>query len=406
MDCTRLIAVVLAACFLTSCAFHARGPVNNEIIGDGLGNKEFYDYFKDRLDQYHKMRDAFERTDEMTSSPDTHEVPSKQKEPDEDELVRFVQTGYGYVDHKCAKYFTALNNLHKQKRERVTTANILTGGLSGLMAALQSSAKEVAAVAIGGTATASLIETSDSHLLFELDPATTQSLVGKARDTYRTEQAAKIKGIAIGSFENAVYIVQGYAELCTPSRIERMVQEAVASGTPRVNEDRSPLTLMSRQAISQASERIRQSLKMNANLSNEQLAALFWLTEHGGADDQASRKAISGILPSDLWNQLFDSKTNKISDVTAIRHAFSSLIILGMDGPLRTDAERLRAALLPASVSAAPGNGSTPPAVTSKGVESTPAPPSAGTSTTSQPPSPTSRSRRLSLNPGIDVRFD
>lgn len=315
-----------------------------------LGSDDFSKHTIDAWAQFKKMYIALRGSDPGAA------------QPSKDILLEYIDSSYAFIDDRCNEYFKALNLFHKKKRESVQTANIVTAGLTAIMAALHSAAKEIATVAVGGTTTAALIENQGSALLYALDPATTLSLVSKAKVAYQSN----VPSANIVTFQQAMLVAQGYAQLCMPATIERMVNEAITSGTAKATTS-STIDQLYSAASRTARDALSTVLQTKSGLSDADLFALYWLVELGGEADAESRKIIKGKLPSNIRDLLFESDKDDLKSTAPIANIQSAIRkIVEVDPRLRTSATQFRAEELDKAkkaVAAAKPGAAPPPSV-------------------------------------------
>ena len=257
------------------------------------------------------------------------------------ELLQFLGSGYAYVDLQCEVYFDNLHKFYKTKREEQSLANILTGALSGLLGAIQASAKSIALVAVGGTSASATIENFGSSLLFELDPSATQGLVLKAQKEFQKQIATQN---VTNSFPETLSAVSEYARLCMPPRIEKLVNEAVRSAKP------SDLSNAQSSGFSPNKiklDSVSSILRPGGQLTNDEGYLLFALLVSTQPDDAGTIELIKAKLNDDLQSSLFDNGSIKSASphVNSARNILSS-----MDEDFRRQSAKALASLKPAEV--------------------------------------------------------
>ncbi len=321
-------------------------------ISDGanvpLGAHDFTKYVADRYCRYLEIRSLLngEKSPAELMAEKKGELCGVSKGsvgvPDtEVELLQFLGSGYAYVDLQCEVYFDNLHKFYKTKREEQSLTNILTGALSGLLGAIQASAKSIALVAVGGTSASATIENFGSSLLFELDPSATQGLVLKAQKEFQKQIASQN---VTNSFPETLSAVSEYARLCMPPRIEKLVNEAVRSAKPS--------DLSSSQTSGTASNKIKLDsvsfiLGLSRQLTNDEGYLLFALLVSTRPDDADTIELIKAKLSADLQLSLFENGSIKATSSTVIA---ARSILSSMDEDFRGQSAKALASLKPTEV--------------------------------------------------------
>ncbi len=114
------------------------------------------------------------------------------------------------------------------------------------MEIVEAAAKEIALVAAGFGLAAATVDNAAGNVLYDLDPDVTFDLVGRARTTYRTEAKAALDRVRTEG--ETLVLIQEYARLCTPIRIETFVKQSLRAATAKPD--------ASMQALAQKSEAI------------------------------------------------------------------------------------------------------------------------------------------------------
>jgi hypothetical protein len=144
---------------------------------------------------------------------------------------RVIEAGMDFADSKCERYMHALFRLNRDKRTVGAQIGLLGTATAGLMAAADSAAKEVAAVAVlFGLATAT-VDNLASNLLYDLDPSSVRTLVKSLQSSYRTNLQ-----VGYTSRPAAIRVIRAYAMLCVPANIEAEVNLAVKRAQPLAHE--------------------------------------------------------------------------------------------------------------------------------------------------------------------------
>lgn len=141
-----------------------------------------------------------------------------------------IQAGMDVADSKCESYMHALFRLHRDKKTLVAQLGLMGTAAAGLMAAAESAAKEVAAVAVlFGLATAT-VDNLGSNLLYDLDPSSVRTLVKALQSQYRFKLQP-----GYTTRPGAMRVIRAYAMLCVPASIEAEVNAAVKNAAPEGN---------------------------------------------------------------------------------------------------------------------------------------------------------------------------
>jgi hypothetical protein len=142
-----------------------------------------------------------------------------------------IDAGMDFADSKCEGYMHALFRLDRDKKTVSTQISLMGTAAAGLMAAAESAAKEVAAVAVLFGLANSTIDNLASNLLYDLDPSSVRTMVKALQSSYRSN---KPSGYA--SRAAALRVIRGYATLCVPANIEAEVNLAVKQATPSASD--------------------------------------------------------------------------------------------------------------------------------------------------------------------------
>lgn len=138
-----------------------------------------------------------------------------------------IVAGMNYADLRCEAYIHALFRLNRDRKTVTTQLGLLGTASAGLMAAAESAAREVAAVAIAFGLASSTVDNLSSNLLYELEPSSVRTLVKSLQARYRGALPVGYK-----SRPAAMGVVRNYAALCLPASIESEVNLAVKSANP------------------------------------------------------------------------------------------------------------------------------------------------------------------------------
>lgn len=252
---------------------------------------------------------------------------------------RFLRLGYTYVDQKCEAYFNALTVVQRDRRTLSAEAALIGAAAGGIMSAVQASAKAIALVGIGAGFTVASIETVTDGVLYDLDASATRTLTFKALQKY--QEGAPAPG-DIANFADAVFVLQGYGELCLPPTIEAMVKSAVKSANPE-DLSRSPgrdsfLGAMAQQRADDLAAYLGVS-----RIGSQALVALYWLYDQGGIEEADVPDELAPSLGSTLAEKLLakDAQTGKYKpkaevDIRRIQNRLDS--IAELDATARKEA--------------------------------------------------------------------
>ena len=140
---------------------------------------------------------------------------------------KVIQAGMDYADVRCDEYIHALFRLNRDRKTSTAELGLLGTASAGLMAAVEASARNVAAVAIGVGLVSATVDNISSNVLFDLDPSSVRTLVRSLQSSYRN-------AVPTGYISQpaALSVIRGYAALCIPANIEAEVNVAVKSASP------------------------------------------------------------------------------------------------------------------------------------------------------------------------------
>lgn len=312
----KTAVALLASLSLTACSTLNIDGVSKRIEESrpDISSSEFSKAYQAQFDRYVEIYSV------------VHGRPTELKSTlTQAQFTEYTSAGFNYVDRKCREYFYVLNSFYKKKRESVNTTSIVTALLSGVLSAAKAKASEIAVVAIGGSGTAALIDNDGSSFLFDLDPASTEGLVKRAGAAYR----ASVSQQSILTFGDAVTAVQGYAGICLPANIERLVKEAVNTANPV--DAASVQTNLYRLTSSKARDLLSDALGLQVSLDDNEIGLLLWLTELAGGADNKSIASIKSRLPSTVVTKLFKPNKDEVVD-----DAIGKDLVRKVGGILRT----------------------------------------------------------------------
>lgn len=144
---------------------------------------------------------------------------------------RVINAGMDYADSRCEAYMHALFRLNRNKKTTTSQIGLLGTAAAGLMAAAESAAKEVAAVAVLFGLAGASVDNFGGNVLYDLDPSSVRTLVKSLQSRYRSSLLP-----GYDSRPAALRVIRAYAMLCVPANIEAEVNLAVKSSTPFANE--------------------------------------------------------------------------------------------------------------------------------------------------------------------------
>ena len=293
--------------------------------------------YEEQFDQYAKIYATMKKAE-----------PGALKDAmEKDPLLEYVGAGLNYVDGRCTEYFNILRDFQKRKREASTNMSIGTALLSGVLAAAKAKASEIAILAITGSSSSALIDNYGSSLLFELDPSTTHGLVERALAAYRNDLHAD----EVVTFSDAVKVIQGYALICIPTTIEKMVTDAVKKAEPVAVGGRTDLQ---RQASAPIVARIAGLLELQTGLSETDVDLLYWLLPLGGGSDKKTTAYIRSQLPSSVSAKLLKTNDDALLDTPEAKSLIGQIsahlqAMEATDTGLSRRAERTRQAFMSAN---------------------------------------------------------
>lgn len=152
------------------------------------------------------------------------------KEPIDRDWDRVIDAGMDFADSKCEAYLHALFRLNRDRKTANAQIGLFGAATAGLMAAAESTAKEIAGVAVLLGLASATVDNLSSNLLYDLDPSSVRTLVKTLQSRYRSNLQP-----GYDSRPAAVRVIRGYAMLCVPANIEAEVNLAVKGSTPFAN---------------------------------------------------------------------------------------------------------------------------------------------------------------------------
>lgn len=206
------VALWLLVLALPGCATYR----NATTVQDGPG----LDFKADQVTTFRDNQDRVLAQLKLLAGISTPEVA----EADWDKVI---EAGMDYADLRCDEYIHALFRLNRDRKTSTAQLGLVGTASAGLMAAVEASARNVAAVAIAFGLASATVDNLSSNLLFELDPSSVRTLVRSLQASYRDARPTGYK-----SRPAALSVVRGYAALCIPANIEAEVNVAVKSATP------------------------------------------------------------------------------------------------------------------------------------------------------------------------------
>lgn len=210
----KLVLSLSLGCALAGCAAYH----NSVQVKDGPGSEfKAAEVQNFRLNQDAVLAElvALSRPGAVTPSSGT---------PDWDAVI---QAGMDYADSRCEAYMHALFRLNRDRKTATTQIGLLGAATAGVMAAVESAARDVAMVAIAFGLASSTVDNLSGNVLYDLDPSSVRTLVRSLQAGYR---AGIPKGYT--SRPAAVNVIRGYAAICLPSNIEAEVNLAVKKAQP------------------------------------------------------------------------------------------------------------------------------------------------------------------------------
>jgi hypothetical protein len=151
---------------------------------------------------------------------------------------QIISAGLQYSDARCSDYIESLYWVNKQLKADTRDINAAGTLATGLMGIAESSASEIASVAVLFGYAEGSISNTGSRILFELEPSAIRSLVEGSQKAFRN---ALLTGYQDQS--GAFSVIREYITICLPSTIEAEINNAAknavhtaASGNPTTGE--------------------------------------------------------------------------------------------------------------------------------------------------------------------------
>jgi hypothetical protein len=149
------------------------------------------------------------------------------KAPTGTEWDLVIAAGMDYADSKCEAFMHSLFRLNRDRKTVTTQIGLVGTATAGLMAAAQSAAKEVAAVAVLFGLSSSTVDNLAGSVLYDLDPSSVRTLVKSLHTGFRSNLDP-----GYVSRPAAVSVIRTYSMLCVPANIEAEVNLAVKKSIP------------------------------------------------------------------------------------------------------------------------------------------------------------------------------
>lgn len=138
-----------------------------------------------------------------------------------------IDAGMDYADSRCEAYLHALFRLNRDRKTLSSQIGLVGTATAGILAAVESAARDVAITAIAFGLASSTVDNLSSNLLYDLDPSSVRTMVKTLQARYR-----QAKPTGYQSRAAALNVIRGYAMLCVPASIEAEVNLAVKSSAP------------------------------------------------------------------------------------------------------------------------------------------------------------------------------
>ena len=212
----RATAVLsLCAATLAGCATHQ----HNTQVQDGPG----LEFKAADVTAFHENQAAvLTELQKMANLPDA---------PTGTQWDLVIDAGMDFADSRCEAYLHALFRLNRDKRTVTSQIGLLGTASAGLMAAAESAAKEVAAVAVLFGLANSTVDNLANNVLYDLDPSSVRTLVKSLQSAYRSNLQS-----GYTTRPAAFRVIRAYAMLCVPSNIESEVNLAIKKAAPAANQ--------------------------------------------------------------------------------------------------------------------------------------------------------------------------
>ena len=277
------------------------------------------------------------------------------KKPAEEPALasEFLLSGISLVDGRCDQYFHSLGLAAQKLAFAGKELSLTTGVVAALQGLTSVGSKEIAITASTlGFLGASSNAYGDAFI-FSPEVSSVQALVAAA------QSAAKIRidQMPAGEFSraNAINLLQDYEKTCEVHTIRRLVNESLASAKPIASfaTDDGQVVLL-KLATKDALARL---LKV-AQINDEQLTALYWLT-YNAPTSESDLALIAKLLSAstELVGADGKLKSDAVANATrsAVRGALTGLVVAS-SSRLDADVTAMRSATKPvvAAVQAAP----------------------------------------------------
>jgi hypothetical protein len=209
-----LLLILAAAMLLSGCA----AMHNMNVVKNGPG----YEFDPDRVRAAREVQDRvlIELYLDAGLPPGTTPVNAN-------DWMRVIEAGMNYADSRCEEYLHALFRLNRDRKTTVSQIGLLGTATAGVMAAVESAAKELAIVAIAFGLASGTVDNLSSNVLYDLEPSSVRTIVKGMQQAYRDNL-----GIGYSTKPAAVAAIRGYAALCVPANIEAEVNLAVKKAEP------------------------------------------------------------------------------------------------------------------------------------------------------------------------------
>lgn len=207
----RLFALAALACTAAGCATYRNGVQ----VQDGPG----LEFRAREVEAFRANQDQVVAQLVQLAAVDSPPAPAQ--------WDQVIDAGMDFADAKCEAYMHALFRLDRDRKTVNAQIGLLGTATAGLMAAAQSAAKEVAAVAVLFGLAGSTVENLASNLLYDLDPSSVRTLVKSLQSSYRANRQPGYTTRAA-----AMRVIRGYAMLCVPANLEAEVNLAIKKSAP------------------------------------------------------------------------------------------------------------------------------------------------------------------------------
>lgn len=224
----------------------------------------------------------------------------------------FVDLGTHIVDKRCDKFFDDLIRLQKDSAAVKSGINVTGTAISGVLSAVQASAKSIAMIALGTGFMEEGVDVFNGAILFNLKAEETRALVKKSQRKFLISHPLPSE---YPNMIDAIKIVQGYAGTCLPAAISGYVSDAIRYANVKSEEE-----MESGSEKDELLMTVSDGLGSKKPLTEQQLAALYHYSIKGNGTVLTTE---AGALTADLGDVkgLYDkmAPANRVAVRQALR---------------------------------------------------------------------------------------